>query len=448
MTTDQSGLSPVSPSRRARLREAANLRDWMTLDERSPQRPLPVRRRPTQPRRPQWERFPEFWDYFEKVKTLGEGSFGLVYHMRHRQIPHTQQEGPPKEFAVKVLHAENNPNAPVTAEQLKIIDGELRVLERLSRGGKCQSVVCHLGHFQIPAWDPDRSLVNPPYRHVILTDVVPGVELFTWISDQHKHNNVPLPDVMRRLMCSALQGLAYLHGMGVVHRDIKPENMMIVLDENNVPQRLVFIDFGLSCSYESSSWSLPGGAAECVEQSWAGTPEYMAPEIYRLYHRPPDAPPVSPAVHERILKAGDVYSLGQVFWIILQGTAPPARVWVEDVDAETITQETFVQKMMTEERPFYPLNDYSDQGIVSVIQSMLKFDYTPGQSLEKAIRQRCTPEQALRALRCPLPERPSDVVARPPTSTGTNTHAATGHKRKTATTRAPVVSGSTNRTRF
>jgi len=45
-------------------------------------------------------------------------------------------------------------------------------------------------------------------------------------------------------MQSLIEGLQYLHSIGIAHRDIKLENIMLSIDGQNVVPK--FIDFGLS----------------------------------------------------------------------------------------------------------------------------------------------------------------------------------------------------------
>lgn len=45
-----------------------------------------------------------------------------------------------------------------------------------------------------------------------------------------------------------MDGLEYMHGIGITHRDIKPENILI--DYNG---KVKIIDFGLSNFYEKSN---------------------------------------------------------------------------------------------------------------------------------------------------------------------------------------------------
>jgi len=92
-------------------------------------------------------------------------------------------------------------------------------------------------------------------------------------------------------------GLAAIHGAGIVHRDIKPNN--IILDGSGADVRLFITDFGLARAHEAEP-SLPGGQV-------AGTPDYMAPE---LYHGSPPS------------QASDLFALGVVLHQVFTGQKP------------------------------------------------------------------------------------------------------------------------------
>lgn len=70
----------------------------------------------------------------------------------------------------------------------------------------------------------------------------------------------------RFMVGCVVEGLDYLHTRGIIYRDLKPENMMM-----DVTGYLKLVDFGFAKK-------LPQGS-----KTWtfAGTPEYLAPEIVR-----------------------------------------------------------------------------------------------------------------------------------------------------------------------
>ncbi len=93
-------------------------------------------------------------------------------------------------------------------------------------------------------------------------------------------------------------GLAAIHAAGIIHRDIKPNNIM--LDGTGSEVRLCITDFGLARDHEADP-SLSGKGLV------AGTPDYMAPELYQ--GRPPS-------------QASDLFALGVVLHEIFTGQKP------------------------------------------------------------------------------------------------------------------------------
>jgi protein-serine/threonine kinase len=92
-----------------------------------------------------------------------------------------------------------------------------------------------------------------------------------------------------------IQGLAYLHSIGVAHRDIKPENMLLTMDG-----KLKITDFGVSDVYRFP-WETKGRQSRGL----VGSEPYIAPEAFEQ--------------KEYWGAAADVWSAGIVFYCIWLG---------------------------------------------------------------------------------------------------------------------------------
>lgn len=100
------------------------------------------------------------------------------------------------------------------------------------------------------------------------------------------------PSVVRDVMEELLAILAQVHERGVIHSDLKPENIVLEPRRGGAP-RLTLIDFGVA-----SLRDLP------LDTSSAGTPGYIAPEVFR-------GEPPTPA--------SDVYAAGALLFELLTG---------------------------------------------------------------------------------------------------------------------------------
>ncbi|KIO34283.1 hypothetical protein M407DRAFT_64475 [Tulasnella calospora MUT 4182] len=117
-----------------------------------------------------------------------------------------------------------------------------------------------------------------------------------------------------------LEGLMYLHSMGVVHRDIKPDN--ILLDHNGI---LKFVDFGAAKILTKTKGSLAIGRSLYMPvastpppapglpgmpmNSLTGTPMYMSPEVIKSDRRSRKG-------------AMDIWSMGCVVLEMVTGRKP------------------------------------------------------------------------------------------------------------------------------
>ncbi len=105
---------------------------------------------------------------------------------------------------------------------------------------------------------------------------------------------LPVADAIR-WGTQVAEGLAYLHGLGLVHRDLKPENVLLTADHD-----VKIGDFGAAARF--SVW-LPWRPPEAPE----GTAGYASPEIVAGQRGDPRS---------------DVYGWGVLMYELLTGQAP------------------------------------------------------------------------------------------------------------------------------
>ena len=120
---------------------------------------------------------------------------------------------------------------------------------------------------------------------------IDGVDFLTHVGQ------APTAGLATRLHGALVQlvdGLGALHAAGKLHRDVKPSNVLVTREG-----RVVILDFGLV--QELAGTPVPGG------ESLAGTPAYMAPELFL------GAAPST---------ASDWYSVGVMLYEALAGALP------------------------------------------------------------------------------------------------------------------------------
>lgn len=115
-----------------------------------------------------------------------------------------------------------------------------------------------------------------------------GGELF-----HHLHLKRRFPeDTVKFYAVQVILAIGYLHSKNIIYRDLKPEN--ILLDINGY---IKLTDFGLAKKLPENT----------LTHSFAGTPDYMSPEI------------ISNSGHNRM---ADWWSVGILIYECLVGTPP------------------------------------------------------------------------------------------------------------------------------
>lgn len=170
---------------------------------------------------------------YEAVRLLGEGGFGTVVEARHRETG--------EKIAVKLLKTE-------------MADPEMR--QRFERESRITAKIRH-----------------PAVVRMLGAGVAPGGQayiLYEYIEGTDLENATGLDeDMIQEIGASVAEALHLAHQLGVVHRDLKPAN--VLLRRDGTP---VLCDFGVARSSST-------GTVVTATGILLGTPEFMAPELWK-----------------------------------------------------------------------------------------------------------------------------------------------------------------------
>lgn len=182
-------------------------------------------------------------DEFEvatEAPILGGGAFAEVFKVRHRQ---SQQH-----FAVKVMH---RPNFTLRGIERQI-EMEIRAMVLAAREADETGAENHIVR-----------LIDYVEEGEYVFLMLELCEQGDILRKLHQTPTLRFPEALAVVWTrQLLQGLATLHGLGIIHRDIKPDNLLCT--EQGV---LKIADFG---------WCAEASEAP---RPLAGTFQYMAPEV-------------------------------------------------------------------------------------------------------------------------------------------------------------------------
>jgi serine/threonine protein kinase/Tfp pilus assembly protein PilF len=197
---------------------------------------------------------------FEIVREIGQGGMGIVY---------------------EVFDRKRNQRIAIKSARLgfrRLLSPELEAALKVRHPNICLVNEIHTA-------DTESGEVD-----FLTMELLEGPTLYARLAEAGKLPAVEALEIARQL-CA---GLAEAHRVGVIHKDLKTSNVILSRTSDGSP-RVVITDFGLA------------GEPMLERGELAGTPQYMAPE---LWHGAPAS------------KATDIYALGVILYEMITGAKP------------------------------------------------------------------------------------------------------------------------------
>lgn len=209
---------------------------------------------------------------YEFCENIGKGASGEVMRVKHHQSGES--------FACKIVKKDNHMN------DLDSMLTEIDIMKRVRH----RHVVCMY------------ELYESPKCLWIILELVTGGTLHQYLLNVEDYTE----ELAARHVRQMLQGIHYLHSLGIVHRDIKVENILLQTVGDKYEVKIA--DFGLSAvvtlgreGYDSED-SVKRKKYNKLTDMW-GTKEYFAPELIGRAYGP----------------QADMWSMGCVVFEMLSG---------------------------------------------------------------------------------------------------------------------------------
>jgi serine/threonine protein kinase len=222
------------------------------------------------------------WNEVEFGPLMNQGGFSVV----HTGTWHSTK------VAIKKIF---DPN--ITAELLAEFDNEIAKLEQIRHPNIIQLLAVHR---------------KPPALSLI-TELVEGGSFFQLLHARHQFTSAsgPISEVQfsdaMQIMESTAVALTFLHARGMIHRDVKSHNILL-----SPHLEVKLCDFGLARMRSE----LMTGAMQ-----FAGTPCYMAPEIFR---------------QQRYCDKVDVFAFGTTLWEAMAQDLPFANLEAPEIKEKVL----------------------------------------------------------------------------------------------------------------
>ncbi|CAJ0917980.1 unnamed protein product [Ranitomeya imitator] len=193
---------------------------------------------------------------------IGRGSFSRVIRVEHKASK--------QPYAIKMIETKYR-------EGREVCESELSVLRRVRHTNIIQLI----------------EVFETQERVYMVMELATGGELFDRIIAKGSFTERDATHVLQMV----LEGVKYLHTLGITHRDLKPENLLYY--HPGTDSKIMITDFGFASARKKGD--------DCLMKTTCGTPEYIAPEIL---------------VKKPYTNSVDMWALGVISYILLSGTMP------------------------------------------------------------------------------------------------------------------------------
>ena len=206
------------------------------------------------------------YESYNLIKYLGEGTFGQVFLVQHKQSQDLR--------ALKVINKYSN---FITHDEEEEFLKEISILKKLD----------HPNIIKIYEY------YNTERKLFIVSELCTGGELFDRITEVKFFSEVVAANIMKQI----LSATAFCHANNIVHRDLKPENILIENSEERKKDffNIKIIDFGTGELFKNK-----------MLYEKTGTCYYIAPEV------------INNCYNEKC----DLWSCGVIMYILLCGRPP------------------------------------------------------------------------------------------------------------------------------
>ena len=226
------------------------------------------------------------WPDWYEVRRIGNGSYGSVY-----EIEREDRFGHKESAALKVISIPKEENELEYLMDSGYDEGSLTVEyeQRLERIVNEYVLMAQLkGHPNILSVD-DRKAVQQ--ENGIGWDVYIRMELLTPLVKAIRNKTIEENEI-KKIGISICRALMSCHEINIIHRDVKPANIFVS-------------KFG---EYKLGDFGVAKVMSHTTSATMTGTPDYMAPEVYK---------------NEKYGREADIYSLGLVLYWLLNNRRMP-----------------------------------------------------------------------------------------------------------------------------